>query len=248
MPVKPCLCLSLLLLATACGSTLDRLESIGKEPPLTRTDNPQTKPDYAPVTWPLPHPAPPETRYSNSLWQPGARAFFRDQRAARIGDILTVNVTINDRAELANESERTRDVTENIAAPDIYGLESLYGTLTPGTPNPQSLFNISGSTTNTGEGSVEREERIETRVAAVITQVLPNGNFVIHGSQEVRVNFEVREIVVSGIIRPEDIGSNNTIASDQIAEARITYGGRGQMTDVQQPRWGHQVIDVLSPF
>ncbi len=246
--LKYSICIMASIWLSGCASTLNRLEQVGQEPPLTPTENPRAKPEYQPMSWPLPEPTPPTQRYANSLWQPGARAFFRDQRASRVGDVLTVNIQINDRAELESETERTRNSAENVGAPNIYGLETLYGTLTPGTPDPNSLFDITGSTTNTGEGTIEREEQIETKIAAVITQVLPNGNFVIQGSQEIRVNFEVREVAVSGIIRPEDIDSSNMIDSTQIAEARIVYGGRGQIMDVQQPRWGHQVIDAVSPF
>ncbi len=236
------------LMLTACASTLDKLEQVGQQPPLSKVEDPVSRPTYQPMTWPMPDATPEHKKYANSLWQPGSRAFFRDQRASRVGDILKVKIEIKDKAELDNQTERSRDSQENVGAPDVYGLETLFGTITPGSPNKESLFDISGSTTNDGEGKVEREEKIETEIAALITQVLPNGNYVIEGTQEIRVNYEIREISVAGVIRPEDINSENTVDSSQIAQARINYGGRGQLMDMQQPRWGHQVIDVLSPF
>ncbi len=232
----------------ACTNTLDRLENIGEKPVMSKTENPQAKEDYRPMTWPLPAPVPPSKQYSNSLWQPGARAFFRDQRASRVGDILRVRVMINDRATFENETERRRDTQENINAPRLFGLENLYDNILPGSPDGAPLAQIQGRNVNRGEGTTEREEQIETTIAAAVTQVLPNGNFVIHGSQEVRVNYELRQIAVTGIVRPEDIDSSNTIESSQIAEARIIYGGEGQLSDIQQPRWGSQVIDIISPF
>ncbi len=246
--MKKLVMISMMCLITACSSTLDRLENINKQPPLTKTENPQAKPDYRPMTWPLPEPVPPTKQYANSLWQPGARAFFRDQRASRVGDILRIRIEIDDKAELDNETERRRNTQEEVTAPNVFGFETFYDNLLPGNPQGASLANIEGRTNNRGEGTVEREEKIETEIAAAVTQVLPNGNFVIQGSQEIRVNYEVREIAVTGIIRPEDIDSSNTIDSSQIAEARIIYGGRGQLMDIQQPRWGSQVIDILAPF
>ena len=233
---------------SGCTSTLDKLENVGNPPPMSKVEDPTIRPDYRPMTWPAPAPVGEHPKYANSLWQPGARAFFRDQRAARVGDLLKVKIMIDDKAELDNDTERKRDSQENVGAPDVYGLETLFGTITPGSPNKNSLFDINGTTNNKGEGKMKRKEKIETTLAATVTQVLPNGNFVIEGSQEIRVNYELREISVAGVIRPEDIDSDNTVDSTQIAQARINYGGRGQLTDVQQPRWGHQVIDVLSPF
>jgi flagellar L-ring protein precursor FlgH len=240
--------LALGLSFSACTNTLDRLDNIGQPPVMAKIENPVEKPEYKPLSWPLPAPRVIERQYSNSLWQPGAKAFFRDQRAAQVGDILTVNITIADEAKIENETERSRSTTEKVAAPKVFGLEGKLGNLTPGIVDPASLFNISGTTTNTGDGEIERKEDIKTQVAALITQVLPNGNLVISGRQEVRVNFEVREVAVDGVVRPEDISSNNSIELNQIAEARVSYGGRGQITDVQQPRWGTQAIDILSPF
>ena len=236
------------LLLTACAGTLDKLERIGERPAITPTQNPTQRVDYQPVTWPLPTQQPDPQRQANSLWQPGARAFFRDQRAARVGDILRVSIQINDQAQLDSDTDRTRSSGESVAAPSLYGLEDKLGILLPGDPNPESLFDVTGSSNSAGEGSIGRKETINTQIAATIIQVLPNGNFVIEGSQEVRVNYELREVNISGVIRPQDIDQNNTIEYSNIAQARINYGGRGVLSDVQQPRWGQQVIEAVSPF
>lgn len=233
---------------TGCTSTLDKIEDIGKQPKMTELKNPTEQASYKPMTWPMPENSPPPKQYANSLWQPGARAFFRDQRAARVGDILRVNVKIEDKAEVDNATERKRDTTESLAAPTVFGLENRFVGFLPGKANPSSLMDVTGATNSKGNGTVKRKETIETQVAALITQVLPNGNLVIDGSQEVRINFEVREVSVKGVVRPEDIKSDNTIDSSQIAESRITYGGRGQLTDMQQPRWGSQLVETLAPF
>jgi flagellar L-ring protein precursor FlgH len=107
---------------------------------------------------------------------------------------------------------------------------------------------LSSSSASTGAGSVSRDETIELRIAATVMDVLPNGHMVIAGAQEVRVNFELRDLQVSGIVRPEDVSRRNEITYDRIAEARIAYGGRGQITDVQQPRYGQQIADIVLPF
>ncbi len=235
----------LLSALTGCGSTLDRMEVIGKQPKMSEVSDPTTKPDYKPMTWPLPKEPPPGVKQDNSLWQPGARAFFRDQRAARVGDILRVNIKINDTAVVDNESERKRDSTDSVTNGALFGL----GALIPGKNKKQSdLLEATGNTDSKGTGTIRRQDQVTTQVAVLVMQVLPNRNLVINGKQEVRVNYDIREVSVQGVIRPEDINSDNTIDSTQIAEARIIYGGRGQMMDVQQPRWGSQFFDVVSPF
>lgn len=244
-PNQAIIAIAALSVLSACAQTMDKIENIGKQPPLKQVENPHTKPDYKPLSWPMPNPEPESTEYANSLWRPGARSFFRDQRASRVGDILRVKVEINDKAEVDNETLRERDSSENVSVPNLFG--SLRGKIIPGGRN-EELFGITGASTSEGTGEIEREEKINTQVAAIVTQVLPNGNLVIDGSQEIRVNFEVREISIRGVVRPEDIGSDNTIDSSQIAEARINYGGRGQLTDIQQPRWGNQLVDAISPF
>src|SRR5690606_36481781 len=181
----------------------------------------------------------------NSLWRNGSRAFFKDQRAHQVGDILTVKVNITDKAIIANETQRSRSNKEDSGVDNFFGKSKLPIT---NSALPTRLFTADSTASSDGKGSVNRQEALLTNVAAVVTQVLPNGNLVVEGKQEIRVNFEVRELIVAGVVRPEDIESDNTIESTKIAQARIAYGGRGQITDVQQPRYGQQVMDILLPF
>lgn len=234
---------------TACAGTIEKLERTGKQPPLSKVENPQTRADYKPLSWPLPDPEASSIRTANSLWQPGARAFFRDQRASRVGDILRINIEINDQAQLDNKTNRGRNSTEDVSAPVLFGFEKKLKYLSPGNPDPSlPMFALESDTATTSDGKIDRKEKIRTQIAALVTQVLPNGNLVIEGTQEILVNYEIREVAINGVIRPQDINSDNTIESTQIAQARITYSGRGQISDVQQPRWGQQLIEVLSPF
>lgn len=230
-------------LLSGCAA-IDRLKTIGRPPPLSAIDNPTSRPGYKPVQMPMPA-AQPAAYSPNSLWRNGSRAFFKDQRAHRVGDILTVKVNITDKAMIDNETKRSRDAEDDSGVDNFFGLDKL-----PllNAPLPTRIFTADSTTATNGKGSVNRSEALETNVAAVVTQVLPNGNLVIEGRQEIRVNFEVRELIVAGVVRPEDIESDNTIQSSKIAQARISYGGRGQITDVQQPRYGQQVLDVLLPF
>ncbi|NVN84695.1 MAG: flagellar basal body L-ring protein FlgH [Rhodopseudomonas sp.] len=231
-------------LAGGCSS-IDRLSAIGEKPALAAIENPTTQPGYKPVQMPMPKP---ETASynANSLWRNGSRAFFKDQRAARVGDILTVTVNITDKANIANETQRSRTNKEDSGITDFAG-SKLMGTQAAKVL-PGRLLTADSSSSSDGKGSVQRQEALQTNVAAVVTQLLPNGNLVVEGKQEIRVNFEIRELIVAGIVRPEDIQSDNTIDSSKIAQARIAYGGRGQITDIQQPRYGQQVMDVLLPF
>jgi flagellar L-ring protein precursor FlgH len=179
------------------------------------------------------------------LWRSGSRAFFKDQRAHQIGDILTVKVNITDKANIDNETKRSREMTEDSGIRNFFGKPKVP---IMNTPVPTRIFTADSSTTMDGKGSVDRSEELKTNVAGVVTQVLPNGNLVIEGRQEIRVNFEVRELIVAGIVRPEDIESDNTIDSTKIAQARIAYGGRGQITEMQQNRYGEQIFNILLPF
>lgn len=249
--------LSILLLAataltvSGCGNTLRKLDQVGEQPPLTKVENPQLRPDYKPLSWPLPDPEGNTTRTANSLWQPGARGFFRDQRATRVGDILRVNVSIADNAKFDNTTNSGRTGSDSSTVNTLGGLEKKLSKLIPlaGVPtDPTNLIDFSGNTQSNSTGKIDRKETVKTQVAALVTQVLANGNLVIEGTQEILVNYEVREVSVHGVVRPQDITSDNSVDSSQIAQARIVYSGRGRISDIEQPRWGAQAVEILSPF
>jgi flagellar L-ring protein FlgH len=242
----PLACLGLALLG-GCANTIDRLVHVGEAPELTPIENPTMQASYRPVSLPMPAQEP-EIYPANSLWRQGARSFFKDQRARTVGDVLTVEVTIADEATLRNETQRTRDNEDNFSASHFFGLESKLDKIFPNAVDPDNLVDLNSELLNAGRGNTARTEEIRLNVAAVVTQVLPNGNLVIQGRQEVRVNFEVRELYVAGVARREDIRPDNTIQHDKIAELRVAYGGRGQITDVQQPRYGAQVLDIILPY
>ncbi|PIT00993.1 flagellar L-ring protein FlgH [Bradyrhizobium nitroreducens] len=228
--------------ATGC-SAINRLSTIGEKPALSSIDDPTTRPGYRPVQMPMPTPQP-ASYNPNSLWRTGSRAFFKDQRASKVGDLLTVAVRVADSANIANESRRSRGNKENTGVGNFLGANLVKDQ----PPLPGRVLTADSTASSDGKGSVVRREGLQTNVAAVVTQLLPNGNLVVEGKQEIQVNNEIRELSVAGIVRPEDIQSDNTIDSSKIAQARISYGGRGQISDVQQPRYGQQALDVLLPF
>jgi flagellar L-ring protein precursor FlgH len=234
------------VLLGGCGN-LQRLSEVGRPPSMTQPTDPTQEASYRPMTMPMPAPQT-AVPMANSLWRSGSRAFFKDQRAAQVGDILTVLVNIADAASLKNNTAANRKGNESLGLPNLLGLETtaIPRLLTGADMN--NLVGLSSANGNTGTAEMKRDETVTLRLAGVVTQVLPNGNLVVAARQEVRVNSELRELAVAGVIRPQDIGSDNTVRHDRMAEARIAYGGRGQLTDVQAPRWGQQVLDIVLPF
>jgi flagellar L-ring protein precursor FlgH len=235
-------CLLLLLLG-GC----ERLSEVGRPPALAAMDSPTADPRWRNVSMPMPAPQEPAAS-ANSLWRAGSRTFLRDQRAAQLGDLVTVLVSIQDQAQLQNQTERERTGTDTMGLPRLLGLESSLTRLLPTGTDPSALVQTNGEQTTNGTGSIRRTETVTLRVAATVSQVLPNGNLVVAGRQQVRVNHELRDMQVSGIIRPQDIASDNTVRHDRLAEARIAYGGRGTLSDVQAPRYGQQLLDIILPF
>lgn len=233
----------LMILATACG----RLDTVGKAPAFTPVDGGT---EYnAMYAAPLPQDTPPNRAIDHaSLWTGGPQSLLGDRRAGQRGDILTVVIEIDDKAEISNSSGRSRDGSENMGIPSMFGIpQRLDNALAEGSAMSDAVSTNSSSSYQ-GSGSVQRNEKLTLRIAATVVETLPNGILRIQGSQEVRVNFEVRELIVTGFVRPEDVSRGNEITYDKIAGARIAYGGRGQITDVQQPRYGQQVADALLPF
>ncbi len=226
---------------SAC-SAVDRLNDVGEPPRLSPILNPLGGPISA-----VPTHNPTNAEVANSLWQPGSHSFFQDSRAMHVGDVITVDVTIADSGQISNTTTRTRQNSDNANLTNFFGLETKLPSILQGA-NPASLVNMGSQTSNVGAGSVNRSEAINLTLAALVTMVLPNGNLVIGGHQQVRVNSELRDLSITGVVRREDIASNNSVNLSQIAEARISYGGKGQITDVQQPRYGDQIFDVLMPF
>ncbi len=238
--------------ATLAGCN-NQLDHLGKPPSITapgaaREVIAPIAPTRAAMTRPEPPPAP-ESYAAASTWRSGPSSLFGDRRARGTGDILTVVIKIDDEAELRNQTNRQRSGSDNVGVQALLGLPNIVEqVLLPADVSLDPAVQLSGQQTTAGQGSTRRSETVEMRVAATVTDVLPNGHLVIYGSQELRVNFELRDLQVAGIIRPEDISRRNEITYDKIADARVAYGGRGQITDLQQPRIGQQVIDVVMPF
>ncbi|MEK9725223.1 MAG: flagellar basal body L-ring protein FlgH [Rhodospirillaceae bacterium] len=238
---------------SGCNLTT-RLSEVGDGPKLTQIQNPMARPGYKPVSLPMPAPQVAEVN-PNSLWRAGARAFFKDHRAKEVGDIITVSMSLSDSAKFSNKTERDRADSEDHDLNDLLGFEAELGKVLPnaigggpGTGVAGQIVNFGTAHSTSGDGEIDRSETLSLTFAAVVTQILPNGSLVIMGRQEIRVNAELRELVVSGVVRPSDIESDNTISHEKIAELRVAYGGRGTLSGLQQPRWGMQIWDILFPF
>ncbi|WP_102106666.1 flagellar basal body L-ring protein FlgH [Oceaniglobus roseus] len=230
-------------LAAACG----RLGQIGKVPEFS---SPETGYELSAMANPgLPTVIERRTELdAASLWRGGRKSLLGDRRAESRGDILTVVIEIDDRAEISNSTQRSRSGAESLGMPSLFGIPQRIDRKLPEGASLADAVSTSSTSTSAGDGSVRRNEKLTLRVAATVVNELPNGVLQIQGSQEVRVNFEIRELIVTGYVRPEDISRQNEITYDKIAAARISYGGRGQITDVQQPRYGQQIADAILPF
>jgi len=230
-------------LQTACG----RISEVGQAPDFTTSSSGS---EYQAM---ISAPIPTERTITRepeaaSLWSGTRNSLLGDRRAGQNGDILTVVIEIDERAEISNSSERSRSGSESLAIDDFFGLPQRINEELPPGASLSPAVGTSSNSASAGDGSVSRREKLTLRVAATVVGVMPNGVFQIEGTQEVRVNFELRELIVTGFVRPEDISRQNEITYDKIASARISYAGRGQITDVQQPRYGQQIADIILPF
>lgn len=236
-----------LLIAATLAAACSRLGEVGQTPDFTPAAD---GPEYLAMTAAgLPRETAPRRPADRaSLWSGERDSLLGDRRAQNSGDILTVVIEIDDRAEFSNSTERERTGSETMAVPSFLGLPEALDAQVPGGLSLDPAVSTTSTSSSTGDGSVRRNEKLTLRIAATVVGVLPNGVLQIQGSQEVRVNAELRELLVTGFVRPEDISRLNEIPYDKIASARISYGGRGRITDVQQPRYGQQIADILLPF
>ena len=231
------------LAISACG----RLDHLGKPPSFTPNEE---SPEHVAMLWPgLPlHTQPQRNVDRSSLWSGGQQSLLGDQRAIKKGDILTVVIELDEKAEFSNDTKRSRSGSETLGVASLFGLPQRAAEHLPEGASLEEAVSIDSAADSSGKGTVKRKEKLTLRVAATVVDVLPNGVLSISGSQELRVNFELRELLVAGYVRPQDISRKNEITYDKIASARVSYGGRGQITDVQQPRYGQQILDTLLPF
>lgn len=238
--MKKLLVAPLLLLAGACQNSHDNIFTGPELTPvgygLAATPRADLPDSFAPI----------QARSFGSTWGSNGAELFKDVRAYKVGDTVTVTIDLDDKAQFDNESDRSR---ESGSIFDAAGALAAAGFgLAPAAATASGNLNIDAGTRTRGAGSIDRSEKLNLSVAAVVTEVLPNGNMVISGTQEIRVNYEVRVLTIGGIVRPLDISASNRIPYDRIAEARISYGGRGRLTDVQQPAWGQRLYDVTIPY
>lgn len=236
--------IAMLIILAGCSTT-----PLGSPPPLTPIE--ATADRTAMVTYSLPQTAQTKglrTIDEASLWTGDRASLLGDRRAMQRGDILTVVVEIDDKAEISNTSARGRSASQQMAVPQLLGLPQRAGANLPEGASLSEAVQVNSNSSSGGDGSVRRNEKLTLRIAATIMDVLPNGVLAISGQQEVRVNFELRELTVSGFVRPADVSRQNEITYDKIASARVSYGGRGQITDVQQPRYGQQALEAVLPF
>lgn len=241
---------SLALLGLLAVAGCDSFDSIQKPPNFSApgvVDN-IPRPEATAVTIAAANVAqlPPAMR--GSLWRPGSKTFFRDPRARGVGDLLTVAVNLKEQAEFANQTSLDRSTNNGMQATALMGVGSLIGRVIPGLAGTDPTISVEGNNRTIGKGDIKRSENIVMNVAATVVQVLPNQNLEIAGSQEIRLNNELRQLQIRGIVRPEDIRSDNTINSDKIADARIEYGGRGVSSTIQRPTWGQDVLTRIAPF
>lgn len=233
----------LLLSTQGCG----RLDHLGKPPGFSDADGSREHlaMSVAGVPQQLDKVQPVER---SSLWSGGRNSLLSDNRAEGPGDILTVVIEIDEKAEISNTTDRSRSASDSLSMGALYGLPENIQKVMPHGSSAYDPVSVDSSSSSSGDGSVKRNEKLELRMAATVTDALPNGVLRIQGSQEIRVNFEIRELLVTGYVRPEDISRLNEVPYDKIASARISYGGRGQITDVQQPRYGQQIADIILPY
>ena len=230
---------------SGCSST----KPLGTPPALP--DNWSTARTYsspAPTSRPRPQMSRTENADATSLWSSSPKSLFGDRRASQYGDLLTVVIEIDDEAEITNSVAQSRQADQGFSIGALFGLPELVTPALPGAANLTPAVDLSRGSSINGNGNIKRQEKMTLRLAARVVDVMPNGYLSLAGRQEIMVNNEVRYLQVTGLIRTQDISRLNTITYDKIAEARVFYGGQGQVSDSVRPRSGNKVLSKLLPF
>lgn len=249
----------LLFSSTACDLITERLENVGRLPKLNKINvyEPAFNPDYdrieaiANVDYPgydtsdYSHHSSRNHNTSNSIWSKNSKTFFK---AYEVGDIISILISVQDQAQLNSSTQKNRKSSGSLSIPHLFGLEKSIDNFIADTSKSNSLLDMKSGDASSGAGQISRQERMTSNISATIVRILPSGNLIIKGTQEIRVNYELREITIEGIVRPEDISNDNSVKLSKIAEARVSYGGRGAILDAQQERYGKQILNALSPF
>ncbi|MFO7749085.1 MAG: flagellar basal body L-ring protein FlgH [Desulfobacteraceae bacterium] len=230
--------LALVLFLSGCAAVEE------KDPrqvlPRGMSDQPALQPQYATI--------PPA---EGSLWTETSDPLFEDTKARTPGDTLVVDIVENSSSSMDVNTETSRESSMDIGVPNFFGQMRQFEAL----PNPTSKGMLADKLVGTrynndfkGEGTSDRTGQVTASISARITEVLPNGNLAVFGKRAMKVNSEVQYIVVSGIVRPQDITSDNRVQSTYLADSTIEYFGRGALADKQKPGWGTRVFDNLWPF
>lgn len=240
--------LSSSLLMSLGGCILpERLSNIGDPPEISEIQNPELVNNYQPVSMPMPDPEAVPIQM-NSLWQNGSRAFFKDQRASRVGDVITVDIKFTNKTNVDDKLEASRTLTQTTPINNFFGYEKYAKKIFPKAVDPKHMTNLGADTDLKTKGTRERTDEMDIKIAATIIQILPNGNMVIQGHREVRISGEVRTIELKGIIRREDIIAGNRIKYAKIAEARLSDVSRGEISDLNSTPWGQEILNKILPF
>lgn len=184
---------------------------------------------------------------SGSIWQASSGSLTEDMKARRRGDILTIVITETASASKEAKTDTSRGSTVNAGIPNFMGLEKV-GLLKNNIGDLSKLISANVDSSYKGSGSTSRAENLKATMTARVVEVLPNGNMMIEGRRNIKVNNEDQEIVLEGVVRPRDIGADNVVNSIYIADAKISYFGRGIISDRQSPGWLMNIVDKVWPF
>ncbi len=184
---------------------------------------------------------------SGSLWTENKGSLFGDIKARHVGDILTVAIFEQASASREATTETGRSSSNEAGISKFLGFETDFNKINSAI-DPTSLIATNYDNDFKGTGSTSRKENLVATLSTRVVEVFPNGNLRIEGGKTVTVNHEEQIIVLTGIVRPNDISSQNVIDSKYVLDAKIAYTGKGVISDKQRPGWMTRILDNVWPF